>query len=117
METLRQASLFALLTLVLDFVPLVIAIAYVIRPSEQRLALVRPLFLAGFFAGATGTTLGFLNLLVGIGTTQDLTLEVLRRTAIGAAESLVPLIVGFGCLTVAWLLVAAGMARQDARVP
>jgi hypothetical protein len=32
-----------------------------------------------------------------------------RVMAIGAAESLVTMFVGFGCLTVAWLLVAAGM--------
>jgi hypothetical protein len=31
--------------------------------------------------------------------------------AIGAAESLVPTFLSFACLTVAWLLVAAGMAR------
>ena len=29
--------------------------------------------------------------------------------AIGAAESLVPVFVGFACLTVAWLLVAVGL--------
>jgi hypothetical protein len=36
----------------------------------------------------------------------------IRQAAVGAAESLVPVFPGFACLTVAWLLVAAGMGRQ-----
>ena len=31
---------------------------------------------------------------------------------VGAAESLVPMFVGFASLTVAWLLVAVGMGRH-----
>ena len=31
--------------------------------------------------------------------------------AIGSAESLIPLFLAFGCLTVAWLCVAAGLRR------
>ena len=41
---------------------------------------------------------------------REITLEV---SAIGAAESLVTLFVGFASLTAAWLLVAAGMGRQS----
>ena len=46
MDMLRQASLFALLTLTLAVVPLVMAVVYVIRPTERHLALMRPLSLA-----------------------------------------------------------------------
>jgi hypothetical protein len=110
MQILREASLFALLSLFLTFVPLIMALAYVVRPSERRLALMRPLSLAGLFAALTGAALGFINVLRYIGMKREVAIEF---AAIGAAESLVTLFVGFGCLTVAWLLVAAGMARQN----
>jgi len=111
METLRQASLMALLSLALTFVPLVMAVLYVARPSERRLALMRPLSLAGLFAALTGCALGFINTLRYIGLRREGPVDF-SIAAIGAAESLVTVFVGFACLTVAWLLVAAGMGRQ-----
>jgi hypothetical protein len=108
-------SLFALLTLVVDFVPLVMAVVYVVRPTERHLALMRPLSLAGLFAAITGGVLGFINVLRFVWT-RELTAETYRVMAIGAAESLVPMFVGFVCLTVAWLLVAVGMGREGARL-
>ena len=114
MEMLRQASLFALLSLLLAFAPLVMAVAYVIRPTERRLALMRPISLAGLFASLAGGVLGFLNLLryFGVSEQVDGSFQSYRVMAIGAAESLVALFVGFACLTVAWLLVAVGMSRR-----
>jgi hypothetical protein len=108
---LRQASLFALLTLILGFVPLVMAAVYVVRPTERHLALMRPLSLAGLFGAIAGGVLGFINVLRLVWT-RELTAETYRVMAIGAAESLVPTFVGFASLTVAWLLVAVGMGRQ-----
>jgi hypothetical protein len=110
METLRNVSLFGLLSLVLTLTPLVMALAYVVRPSERRLALMRPLSLVGLFAALTGAALGFINVLRYIGVKREITIEF---AAIGAAESLVTLFVGFASLTAAWLLVAAGMGRQS----
>ena len=115
MAMLRQASLFALLTLILGFVPLVMAAIYVIRPTERHLALMRPLSLAGLFAAIAGGVLGFINVLYLVWT-RELTAETYGVMAIGAAESLVPVLVGFASLTVAWLLVAVGMGRQGARL-
>jgi hypothetical protein len=112
MEPLRQMSLLGLLTLLLTFTPLVMAVMYVIRPNERRLALMRPLSLAGLFAALTGTALGFINVFVGLGK-RGFNVDAYTVTAIASAESLVPVFVGFGCLTVAWLLVAAGMGRQS----
>jgi hypothetical protein len=74
----------------------------------------RPLSLAGLFAAITGGVVGLINVL-RIMWTRDLTAETYRVMAVGAAESLVPVLVGFACLTVAWLLVAVGMGRQGAR--
>jgi hypothetical protein len=88
METLRNASLFALLALLLAIVPLGMALVYAIRPTERNLALMRPLSLTGLFSALAGTVLGFLNVLRGIGIAQELTADYFRRMAIGAAESL-----------------------------
>jgi hypothetical protein len=111
MEMLRQASLFALLTLVLVFVPLIMAVVYVVRPTERNLALMRPLSLAGLFAALSGCALGFINSLRVVWM-RELTADTYRVMAIGVSESLVTVFVGFSCLTVAWLLVAIGLSRN-----
>jgi hypothetical protein len=113
MEMMRQASLFARLTLILDFVPLIMAAVYVFRPTERNLALMRPLSLAGLFAALSGGVLGFINVLHLVWT-RELTTETYKVMAVGASESLVPTFLGFACLTVAWLLVAVGMGRRTA---
>ena len=112
LEILRQAGLVALLSLMIDFVPLVMAVAYVVRPSERRLALMRPLSLAGLFAALAGGVVGFVSVLGGIAITSEPFADTYHRYAAGASESLVPTFVGFACLTVAWLLVAVGMSRS-----
>ena len=77
MSMLRQASLFALLSLILGFVPLVMAVVYMIRPTERHLALMRPLSLAGLFAAIAGGVLGFINVLLFVWT-RELTAETYR---------------------------------------
>lgn len=108
---LRNASLFALLSLALGFVPLVAAIVYVTRPTERNLALMRPLSLAGLFAALTGAVLGLINVLKFVWT-RELTADTFQVMAVGFAESLVTIFVGFASLTFAWLLVAVGMSRK-----
>jgi hypothetical protein len=110
METLRHAGIFSLVTLAIDLVPLIMAVVYVVRPTERNLALMRPFSLAGLFAGLAGGTVGFLHVLRGIGVTPDLAASR-APIAIGASESLAPMFVGFACLSVAWLLVGVGMSR------
>ena len=107
---LSQASIVALASMFMGVVPLAMGVVYVIWPSEQRLALMRPLSLATIFAALSGSTLGLLNVLRGMGMSQ--TQEFSRVAAIGFAEALVPIFFGFGCLTVAWLCVAAGLWRR-----
>ena len=111
MNILRNMGLVAILSLLLSFTPLVMAVAYVIRPSERRLALMRPLANVGLFAALAGSVIGLINSLVYL-SRQGFDPESLRIGAVGTAESLVAMAVGFGSLTVAWLLVAAGMGRQ-----
>jgi hypothetical protein len=115
MSMFHNASLFARLTLMMGVVPLVMAIVYASRPTEQNLALMRPLSLAGLFAAVAGMLSGFINVLK-VFWTRDATSETYRVMAVGAAESLVPVLLGFACLTVAWLVVAIGMGRRSGRV-
>lgn len=112
MEPLRQASFFTLLMLAIDLVPLAMALAYVVRPTEHRLALMRPLSLAGIFAALSGTVVGALNLLHGVAMTGNISPDFPRMAVMGASEALVPVFVGFASLTFAWLLVAVGMSRS-----
>jgi hypothetical protein len=112
LDMLRQAGIVSLLSLAIGFAPLAMAVAYFVRPTERRLALMRPLTLAGLFAALTGGATGYLHLFRNYGIAPEFSDDLHRRMATGAAESLVPVAVGFTCLTVSWLLVAAGMSRS-----
>jgi hypothetical protein len=109
-EVLRQASIVALLSLVVSVLPLVVGVAYAIRPTEQRLALLRPVSLAGLFAALCGLLSGLVNVLRGIAV-SEIPVET-RFLALASAEALVPLFIAFGCLTVAWLCAALGLRRH-----
>jgi hypothetical protein len=110
LNALSNVSIVGLVSMFMGLVPMALGIVYAIWPSEQRLALMRPLSLATIFAAISGTMLGLLNVLRGIGVAERL--EFSRISAIGLAESLVPVFFGFGCLTVAWLCVALGLWRR-----
>jgi hypothetical protein len=100
----------ALVSILVSSLPMLGAAAYMFRPTEQRLALMRPLSLAGIFAGLNGSSLGAINTLRGLWLEPPRDGRIL---AIGAAESIVPLYVAFSCLMVAWLCVTVGMRRQS----
>lgn len=105
-DILSNASIVARLSMLVSIFPLGAGLAYVLRPSEHRLAMMRPVSLAGLFAALSGTTVGAINVLRGIWMSEAAV--DWRIVSIGAAESLVTLLLAFGCLTVSWLCVAAG---------
>ena len=109
-EMLRQAGVVALLSLMVPVVPLVLGVIYAVRPTESRLALMRPLSLAALFAALTGASAGVMNGL------RYAAMKQVPLTAppvlYGFAESIVALFIGFGCLTIAWLCVAIGLRRH-----
>ena len=107
---LGQASILALVSMFMGVLPLGMGVVYAMWPTEQRLGLMRPLSLTTIFAAVSGTALGLLNVLRYIGVTEHP--EYTRVAAIGLSESMVPLFVGFGCLTAAWLCVAIGLWRR-----
>ena len=107
----REASIAALFSMLVAIFPVGAGLAYLLAPSERRLAFVRPISLAALFSGLAGLLLGFINVLRGIWMAEA---EVnWRTTAVGSAEAMVPLTLAFGALTFAWLCVAIGMRRND----
>jgi hypothetical protein len=106
----REASIAALLSILVSILPAAAGFSYLLAPSERRLALLRPVSLAGLFSGLAGLMLGFINVMRGIWIHDPVDWKVI---AVGAAESMVPLTLAFGALTFAWLCVALGMRRTQ----
>ena len=107
---IRNMGIAALIGTFMGLVPLGYAILYAFRPSEQRLALMRPLSLAAIFAAIHATALGVLNFFRGLGMSE--TRALTNAGLIGLSESVVPIFFAFGCLMLAWLCVAIGMSRR-----
>jgi hypothetical protein len=89
----------------------VVGVACAVRADERRLALMRPLSLATIFAALCTFSAGAASVLSAIAATQTMTAEAWRNVTSGAAEMFVPLFGAFGCLTIAWILVAVGLRR------
>jgi len=87
------------------------AVAYAIHPTERKLALIRPLSLAGVFAAVCSSAVGFATALK-VAADAGVNPESMRELLAGLAESWIPLFVAFAFLSAAWLLVAAGLRRQ-----
>ena len=88
------------------------AIAYLIGPTERKLAIMRPLSLAGIFAGICSFSVGVATVLSGVANTGTITADGVRMMLMGLSEAFIPLFAAFAFLSVAWLLVAAGMRRS-----
>ena len=86
------------------------AIAYAVRPTEQKLLLMRPLSLASIFAAVCSSSVGFATALK-YAADAHLSAEAMTMMAAGMSEALVPLFAAFGFLAVAWLLVGVRLRR------
>ena len=109
---LQQMGIVAIFSLLVGLLPAGMGFLYAVRPSEARLALMRPVSLAGLFGGLAGCVVGLVNALQYIAA-RNIPMSS-PSVLVGISESLVTLFVAFGSLTVAWLLVAFGMRRQSA---
>ena len=65
-DLLGQVSLFAKLTMAVAIVAFGLAVAYVFRPTEQKLVLMRPVSLAAIFATISGLLGGWIAVLGGM---------------------------------------------------
>jgi hypothetical protein len=111
MEVLSQIGPFAKLSLLVSLLPLGVAIAYAIRPTERTLMLMRPASLATIFAAICSCAVGAAMICQALSATPPGPIDM-PRVYVGLAETCVPVIVGFGFLAVSWLLIAAGMLRR-----
>ena len=97
--------------LVSGFGALGMSIAYVIRPTERKLALMRPLSLASIFAAVCSFTHGLATVLRGLaasGPKIDMS-----AVYMAVSDTLIALFVANAFLAVAWLLVTLGLRRQE----
>jgi hypothetical protein len=112
-ELFAQISVFAKLTMAVAIVAFGLAVAYVFRPTEQKLVLMRPVSLAAIFATVSGLLGGWIAVLASTAATPDGHLPVASLYR-GIAESLTVGFVSFGLLAAAWMLVAIGGLRRYA---
>ena len=108
-DMFQQAGILAKMGILMAFAPTVAAVLYAIKPTERRLALMRPISLAAVFAGLTSFTIGAIVVLQGIAVTPPPV--GWSNVALGASEAFAALFVAFANLTIAWLLVALGLRR------
>lgn len=107
-----HASLFTRFGLIVSLAPLIAGIVYAVRPTERRLALMRPLSLAGIFSAVSSLLLGMANALETIAKNGGAPTAAFPPAAAMLAEAMIPSFVGFACLTVGWLCIAAAIRRS-----
>jgi len=110
-EMFNHASIVGKLGMLVSLGPVAVALLYAVKPSERRLALMRPLSLAALFGGLASFTSGIVSVMMGISATAQITPQTWRTMVLAGAETFVALFVAFASLTVAWLLVTLGMRR------
>ncbi len=111
LDVYREISLFAKLSMAVSLAVLGLAVAYVWRPTEQKLVLMRPVSLAAIFATISGLLGGWIVILSGIAATPDGQIGI-SNVYRGIGVSLILGFVCFGLLAVSWLLVAVGVLRR-----
>lgn len=111
MDVLRNLGIAAHLALVISALPMALGLAFLLWPNERKLALMRPLSMAGTFAAVCNVLLGLANSLIGMSRAPAGELLSFQRTAAGLAEATAAGFLSFACLAVAWLFVAVGMRK------
>jgi hypothetical protein len=112
MRVLMQASLASLLAMLVSMTPMVVGLLYALRPNEHKLALMRPLSLAGIFAAAANLFLGLTNALMYASRMESAQPPRAGVAAMVLGEACVMPFIAFACLTIGWLGVAIGMRRH-----
>jgi hypothetical protein len=112
-QELSRAGGVAILGMLVGLAPLAVGLVYALRPSERRLALMRPLTVATIFAALCTMLSGFAAVFRGISASGSLSTISYQRIAGGLSEGFTPMFVAFALLTVAWIAVAVGMRRSS----
>jgi hypothetical protein len=113
LELFNHVGVFGKMTMLVGFIPVGFAVRYALWPTERTLAVMRPVSLAAIFAGISGVSVGTIAVLQGVAATVDAVSEhPMSNVLLGLSEAVGAAFVNFGLLSVAWLLVAAGMLRR-----
>lgn len=107
-----HTSIAARVALLVGMAPMLLGIAFALRPNERWLTLMRPLSLAGIFAAISNLFLGLANALHTVASNNSGAGANVQLAAVGLSEAAILPFVGFACLTVAWLCVAIGMRNR-----
>ncbi len=94
----------------LGIAALVLGGGMALRPTQRQYEGLRPVTVGMVFGSLCLTLTGLTNLLVGLSRTQW-SMKTGQIVASGLAELLVPSLLVFGVLTVAWGLAAIGLRR------
>jgi hypothetical protein len=108
---LYNASLFALLSILVNATPMVAGFAFALRPAATRLALVRALTLVGVFVTVANILSGSVNVLIYLSRRSPVTPESPDQFYTSLAEILVIPFIGFVFLALAWVGVAIGLRK------
>ena len=111
LELFRELTLFAKLTMAVAIAAFGLAVSYGIRPTAQKLTLMRPVSLAAIFATISGLIGGWVVVFANTAATPDGRFPPSSFYR-GVSESLIVGFVCFGFLAAAWVLVAVGMLRR-----
>jgi hypothetical protein len=112
LDTLKQLGLAAIAGLFVTAAPMLLGMAFAVRPNDRWLSLMRPLTLAGIFAAVANLFVGLANTFIGLSRVQS-TDPLAQRLAVMLAETSVVPFISFVFLSTAWLCVAIGMRRQS----
>jgi hypothetical protein len=113
LTAISHASLFVKFGMIVSAAPLVAGILYAFRPTERRLALMRPLSLAAIFSSVSSLLLGLANTLVYVSRTAPGSTSNQPAVAASLAEAVIPCFIGFACLTAAWLAMAVSVRKTS----
>ncbi len=86
------------------------AIAYAVRPTEQKLLLMRPLSLASIFAAICSFSVGIATALK-YAADAHLSAEALTVMTAGLSEAFIPLFAAFAFLAVSWVVVGVRLRQ------
>ncbi len=109
---MQEGGLSMWLILVLGILALWLGASFAARPAERKLNMLRPLSLATVFSVLGGIAADIGSVMKKVSTLPDAPNANAPLYLRGIGESMVPAILGFTLLSLAWLLIAVGFRRQ-----
>lgn len=91
-----------------------VAVSFLAKPTEVKLAFIRPLSVATTYACIVGFVAGLAITLNHLSWEIEGSQKAINKAIFlnGISEALVPTIIGFSLLTIAWIAVSFGMRKH-----